>query len=73
MARRSEPKVIHPITMLESLSAFKDDANGLHMAVRHAVSFLEDGTLDPAKVVNAIVPQLKEAMAKYARWNEPEA
>lgn len=72
MAKKPEPKIIHPVDMLQSLEAFKNDANNLATAVRHALSFLEDKEIDQAKALPILIPTLREASDKFARWNSVE-
>ena len=70
MAKKREPTIIHPAILVESIAAYRDDANQLLATSRHALTFMEDNSLDPKKVCEAVAPMLKEAVERMARWND---
>ncbi len=72
MARKEETKIVHPRQALAALTAYNNDVGTLMAAVRNAISFLSDDTLDQAKVGKAIVPTLKDASDKVSRWYDAE-
>lgn len=69
MAKR-EAKVIHPVTMLESLEAYKNDCNGLQAAVCNLLMFAgSDRKENYAATLEVALPQLQKAYNRVARWN----
>lgn len=71
MARKIEPKLIHPATLRRSLDAYHVDAQFLLANVRNALSFMTGhDDLDPKKVIEVVAPMLQEAADRMQKWND---
>ncbi len=74
MARKPEPPKVHPSLAIDEIGRFYRDAVTVLMtAAYHATQFMDDaeeGKSDPAAVIKAVNPILKEALAKCRAWTE---
>jgi len=72
MAKKPEPKIIHPIEMIESLRAYRDDCNDLLTYAQFTLDLIKDGSIGNKAALETLQPRLEAAVLKVRRWNEAD-